>query len=99
MHGELLRLGVRLECAAGLQPTIPPYSSYSRVRSALAALKIAHPHEAVPVEPPATKALGRVLSPISSCTRSGGTSSASAAIWVSAVQAPVPMSVASMRTW
>ena len=54
--------------------TLPPYASCSRVRSALAALKIAQPHEAVPDEPPATKALGRELSPISRCTRSGGIS-------------------------
>ena len=79
--------------------TLPPYSSRSRARSALAALQIAHPHEAVPDEPPAQSAFGRELSPISRCTRSSGTSSASAAICMSAVQAPVPMSVASMRTW
>ncbi len=36
------------------------------------------------------------LSPIATRTRSSGTSSASAAIWVSAVRAPVPMSVAAI---
>jgi hypothetical protein len=39
-----------------------------------------------------------MLSPISSFTRARSTASASAAIWVSTVQAPVPMSEASMET-
>ena len=55
-------------------------------------------HEAVPIEPPATIAGGSALSPISTRTRSSGTSSASAAICVSTVRAPVPMSAAAMRT-
>ena len=41
---------------------------------------------------------GSALSPISTRTRSSGTSSASAAICVSTVRAPVPMSAAAMRT-
>lgn len=78
--------------------TTPPNSSRSRARSFRAASQIADPDEAVPDEPPAPPACGKALSPISSRIRSGGTSSASAAIWVSAVQAPVLMSAAAMRT-
>src|SRR5205823_12022350 len=51
----------------------------------------------VPIEPPASIAWPDSLSPISTCTRSIGTSSVSAAICVSTVRAPVPMSDAVMR--
>ena len=52
----------------------------------------------MPVDPPAPPAFGSRLSPMCSSTASIGTSSASAAIWVSAVHAPVPMSAASIST-
>ena len=58
----------------------------------------AQAQERVPMEPPAIIA-GRSRCPRSaSGSRSGCTSSASAAIWVSAVRAPVPMSAAVIRT-
>ena len=52
----------------------------------------------MPIEPPATGAGGSALSPISTCTRSTGTPSASAAICASTVRAPVPMSAAAIAT-
>jgi hypothetical protein len=50
---------------------------------------IAEPHELMPVDPPATLASGSAPSPISSWIASTGHASASAAIWVRAVQVPV----------
>ena len=72
-------------------------TSVSPARSARQALTTAAPQDEVPIDPPATIAWPKELSPISTCTRSGGTSSSSAAIWVSTVRAPVPMSAAAMR--
>ena len=48
--------------------------------------------------PPAPGAVGRELSPTSTRTAVTSTPSASAAIWVSTVRAPVPMSEAAMAT-
>ncbi len=59
---------------------------------------IAGPHEVMPVDPPAPEALGSRLSPMRRSISDIGTRRASAAIWVSAVHAPVPMSEASMLT-
>ena len=59
---------------------------------------IADPHEASPIDPPAPPARGSRLSPMCSSTASIPTPSASAAIWDSAVQAPVPMSEPSIST-
>ncbi len=50
------------------------------------------------MEPPATMAGPKSLSPMCTLTRSTGTRSASAATKVSAVRAPVPMSAAVIRT-
>jgi hypothetical protein len=50
------------------------------------------------MEPPASDARGSRLSPTSTRTCSAGTPSASAAIRVRAVRAPVPMSAAATRT-
>ena len=66
--------------------------------SASHARTTAVPHEAVPIEPPATAATPKSESPISSRRCSGSTPSASAAIWVRTVRAPVPMSVAAIST-
>jgi hypothetical protein len=52
----------------------------------------------MPLEPPAIDAGGNAVSPMCSSTASTGAPSASAAIWVSAVQVPVPMSAAPIRT-
>lgn len=52
----------------------------------------------MPADPPASGALGSPVTPISVRTDSTPTPSASAAIWVSTVRAPVPMSVALSRT-
>ena len=70
----------------------PSARSFSHART------IAVPHDAVPIEPPASDANGRALSPMSTRTRSSGTSSASAAICVRTVRDPVPMSDAAIRT-
>ena len=70
----------------------------SRARSSRHALTIAEPHDVVPIDPPATIAGGSALSPISTWTRSGATPSSSAAICVSTVRAPVPMSAAAIPT-
>lgn len=59
---------------------------------------MAEPHDAVPIEPPATGACGRPEWPISTRTRPGSTPSAAAAICVRTVRAPVPISVAATRT-
>jgi len=67
-------------------------------RSARQAPVTAQPHEALPDDPPATDAIGRVLSPMRTRTWATGTSSASAAIWVRIVRAPVPRSVAAIDT-
>ena len=62
------------------------------------AFTTADPHELVPIEPPARDAGGRALSPSSTRTRAAEVSRACAAILVSAVRAPVPMSAAAIRT-
>ncbi len=80
--------------SSGTLPLRPSICS----RSAVIALTIAEPHEVVPIDPPASIANGSALSPMSTRTRSSGTSSASAATWVSTVRAPVPMSAAPMPT-
>ena len=80
--------------SSGTLPSRPSICS----RSAVIALTIAEPHEVVPIDPPASIANGSALSPMSTRTRSSGTSSASAAICVSTVRAPVPMSAAPMPT-
>ncbi len=80
--------------SSGTLPLRPSICS----RSAVIALTIAEPHEVVPIDPPASIANGSALSPMSTRTRSSGTSSASAAICVSTVRAPVPMSAAPMPT-
>jgi len=49
---------------------------------------MAVPQLAVPAEPPAMAAIGSAESPICNSTSSTPTSKASAAIWLSAVQAP-----------
>jgi hypothetical protein len=94
-------------CASGFSPPSPvasspstgmtPCSSCRRARSLRAASTIAVPHEPVPIEPPTICAGGSNVSPISRCTRSSGTSSASTAICVRTVHAAVPISAASMR--
>ncbi len=56
------------------------------------------PQLAVPLEPPATDAVGKELSPTSIRTRPRSALSVSAAISASAVRAPVPMSDAAIRT-
>ena len=71
-------------------------SAAMRARSSRHALTTAEPQEALPIEPPARNASGKLESPICTSTRSTGTSSASAAIWVSAVRAPVPISAAAI---
>ena len=64
-----------------------------------ARLVTAQLHEAVPMDPPAITARDRRrCRPIRTVTRSIGTPSASAATWVSAVRAPVPMSAAAIST-
>ncbi|CAM4439409.1 hypothetical protein NONI108955_28410 [Nocardia ninae] len=67
-------------------------------RKARAAVTIAVPHEVMPEEPPATDAAGRSVSPICSRIESVAQPRASAAIWVSEVQVPVPMSAAPIWT-
>ena len=62
------------------------------------AFTTADPHELVPIEPPARDAVGSALSPSSRRTRPVEVSRACAAIRVSAVRAPVPMSAAAIRT-
>ena len=52
----------------------------------------------MPIEPPATPPPGKALSPISTRTAAGSAPSASAAICVSTVRAPVPMSAAATFT-
>jgi hypothetical protein len=52
----------------------------------------------IPAEPPYAIVRGKSLSPISRATSSTDTSSASAAIWVSVVEVPVPMSEAPSST-
>src|SRR6266542_3554271 len=71
----------------------------SRSRRRRAASKIAEPQLVIPVEPPATDATGRAVSPMCRSTSLTATSKASAAIWVSAVQVPVPKSAAPISTW
>ena len=75
-----------------------PAPRASRSRSSPAAAVTAHAQERVPIEPPAIIAGPKSLSPMRTWTRSGATSSASAATRVSAVRAPVPMSAALIRT-
>ncbi|CAM5580101.1 hypothetical protein SCYAM73S_08154 [Streptomyces cyaneofuscatus] len=70
----------------------------SRSRSSAAAAVMAQAQERVPMEPPAIIAGPKSLSPMRTRTRSGVVSRASAAIRVSAVRAPVPMSAAAIRT-
>ena len=70
----------------------PRFSIFAR--SFRQAFATAQPQDAVPIEPPATVAIGSRVSPIITMTRSAGTSSSSAAMVRSAVRAPVPMSVA-----
>ncbi len=77
---------------------IPPCSVRSRARSRSAASQIAVPQLLTPAENPATDAAGSAVSPIRISTCPTGTPSASAAIWVSAVQVPVPRSAAAIRT-
>ncbi|GDY41595.1 hypothetical protein SANT12839_024770 [Streptomyces antimycoticus] len=77
---------------------IPPCSDRSRARNWSAASQIAVPQLLIPAENPATDAAGSAVSPIRISTCPTGTLSASAAIWVSAVQVPVPMSAAAIRT-
>ncbi len=74
----------------------PPRASCSR--SSLTAAVTAQPQERVPIEPPAIIAGPKSLSAIFIRIRAGSTSSASAAISVSAVRAPVPTSAAVIRT-
>jgi hypothetical protein len=78
--------------------TAPAWSDARRARSLPAASTIAVPQLVMPDEPPALQAMGSAVSPIRSWTSSTVTSRASAAIWVSAVQVPVPMSAAPIRT-
>ena len=88
-------VGRGLEPAGGHRAAVADALS----RSARHALTTAEPHEAVPIEPPASRPAGRALSPISTRDpRRAATPSASAAIWVSTVRAPVPMSAAAIRT-
>ena len=56
------------------------------------------PQEVVPIDPPASIANGSSESPICTVTSAGATCSASAAIWLSTVRAPVPMSAAAIIT-
>ena len=67
-------------------------------RNSSAARRIAAPQLASPVDPPATVAFGRSVSPIPRSICSTGTPSPSAATWASTVQVPVPMSAAPMST-
>ena len=67
-------------------------------RSLRAASTIADPQQVIPLDPPAPEAHGRSVSPMLNCTSSRSTPKASAAIWVSAVQVPVPMSAAPINT-
>ncbi len=67
-------------------------------RNRAAASVIAQAQEVVPLEPPALQAGPSSLSEMPSRTRSVSIASASAAIAVSAVRAPVPRSVAAMTT-
>ena len=67
-------------------------------RNHRAADTIADPHDEVPEEPPATDAYGNAVSPISTAIRLGAQPNASAAMSVSVVHAPVPMSAAPVRT-
>ena len=71
-----------------------PVSFFSRSSHAFTT---AEPQLAVLIDPPASQARGRSLSPSSTRTRSGEVPRVSAAIWVSTVRAPVPMSAAAMR--
>jgi hypothetical protein len=56
------------------------------------------PHDAVPIEPPATGATPKSESPISSRTCSGRRRARRRRSGVSTVRAPVPMSVAAIST-
>ena len=70
-----------------------------RAQRARTALTIAEPHDVVPIEPPASIAGGQVaVADLDARRASMSTSSASAAICVSTVRAPVPMSAAPMPT-
>ena len=69
-----------------------------RSRNARAAPKIVEPQAVIPDEPPATEAEGSSVSPMRRSIVSTPTSRASAAIWVSAVHVPVPMSAAPIST-
>ncbi len=83
--------------AARALSAVSTCTSVSPRRSPAQASMIAAPHDDVPIEPPASIAWPESLSPISTRTWSSGTSSASAAICVSTVRAPVPMSAAVIR--
>ena len=78
--------------------TVASRGAGSCVSSARHALTTAEPHDAVPIEPPASAAVGRRCRRSPSRTCSGSTPSASAAICVSTVRAPVPMSAAAIST-
>ena len=86
------------DCALISSPVWTETSPSPCASSASQARTTAVPHDAVPIEPPATAAWPKSESPISSRTCSGSTPRASAAIWVSTVRAPVPMSVAATST-
>ncbi len=77
--------------------TRPDRSSRS-LTSARQALLTAQLQEEVPMDPPASAAGPKTLRPTLTVTRSIGTPSSSAATWVSAVRAPVPMSAAAIST-
>ena len=85
--GRHVRGGVRAACAR------PFFSSASH------AFTTAEPHDAVPIDPPASEAARQravaQLDPDPGRRRAAGPR---AAIWVSAVRAPVPMSAAAIRT-
>jgi hypothetical protein len=97
------RAPYRLKVRERSHPTTTPSSgtsptSASRSVSCRHASTIAQLHETVPIEPPASIAGPKALSPIRTRTSCIGAPSASAAIWVSTVRAPVPLSAAVTRT-
>jgi len=94
--GSALAAATSSLVSASTQSGTSEPSSAMRARSSRQALITAEPHDELPIEPPARNASGKLESPTCTSTCSSDTSSASAAIWVSAVRAPVPMSAAAI---